>query len=92
VELLESPVAFDAGLKTDAGKRTVAIPPHVLPVLADTSRHGQGSANVRRRAWWADAIGGETTQRAFGGSQIEGGPTQAEAGAHYPPFAVNVVL
>jgi integrase len=29
VELLESPVAFDDDPKTDAGKRTVAIPPHV---------------------------------------------------------------
>jgi integrase len=34
VELLESPdAAFDADPKTDAGKRTVAVPPHVLPVL-----------------------------------------------------------
>ncbi len=35
VELLESPVAFDADPKTDAGKRTVSIPPHVLPVLEE---------------------------------------------------------
>jgi integrase len=35
VELLESPVAFDADPKTDAGKRTVVIPLHVLPVLAE---------------------------------------------------------
>ena len=41
VELLESPVAFDADPKTDAGKRTVVIPPHVLPVL------------VEHRASWA---------------------------------------
>ena len=27
--------AFDADPKTDAGKRTVTIPPHVLPVLAE---------------------------------------------------------
>lgn len=34
VELLESPgAAFDADPKTDAGKRTVAVPPHVLPFL-----------------------------------------------------------
>lgn len=33
VELLESPVAFDAPPKTDAGKRTVTVPPHVLPIL-----------------------------------------------------------
>jgi integrase len=35
VELLESPVSFDAEPKTDAGKRTVVVPPHVLPVLAE---------------------------------------------------------
>jgi integrase len=35
VELLASGVAFDADPKTDAGKRTVAIPPHVLPVLVE---------------------------------------------------------
>ena len=35
VELLESPVAFDTDPKTDAGMRTVVIPPHVLPVLAE---------------------------------------------------------
>jgi integrase len=33
VELLESPEAFDADPKTDAGKRTVTVPPHVVPVL-----------------------------------------------------------
>jgi integrase len=35
VELLAAPVAFDADPKTDAGKRTITIPPHVLPVLAE---------------------------------------------------------
>ena len=35
VELLAPPAAFDADPKTDAGKRTVTIPPHVLPVLAE---------------------------------------------------------
>jgi integrase len=35
VELLESPVAFDADPKTDAGRRTVAIPPHVVPALQE---------------------------------------------------------
>lgn len=33
VELLETPVAFDAPPKTDAGRRTVTVPPHVLPIL-----------------------------------------------------------
>jgi integrase len=35
VELLATGAAFDAEPKTDAGKRTVNIPPHVLPVLAE---------------------------------------------------------
>jgi integrase len=35
VELLATPQAFDADPKTDAGKRTVTIPPHVLPILAE---------------------------------------------------------
>lgn len=34
VELLAKPEAFDADPKTDAGKRTVTVPPHVLSVLA----------------------------------------------------------
>lgn len=34
VELLATREAFDAPPKTDAGKRTVNIPPHVLPILA----------------------------------------------------------
>ena len=33
IELLATPQAFDADPKTDAGKRTVTIPPHVLPIL-----------------------------------------------------------
>ena len=33
-ELLSSPQRFDGPPKTDAGYRTVAIPPHVVPVLA----------------------------------------------------------
>jgi integrase len=36
VELLENNrAAFDAEPKTDAGRRTVVIPPHVMPVLAE---------------------------------------------------------
>ena len=33
VELLESPEKFEKDPKSEAGKRTVHIPPHVLPVL-----------------------------------------------------------
>jgi integrase len=34
-EPLESKVAYDKDPKSDAGKRTVALSPHILPVLAD---------------------------------------------------------
>jgi integrase len=46
VELLESPVAFDADPKTDAGKRTVVIPPHVLPVLVEHMANWAGEDRV----------------------------------------------
>jgi integrase len=35
VELLSTRTSYDAEPKTDAGKRTVALPPHVLPVLVE---------------------------------------------------------
>jgi integrase len=35
IELLARPLAFDGDPKTDAAKRTVTIPPHVLPVLTE---------------------------------------------------------
>jgi len=35
IELLESGEAFAGDPKTDAGRRTVAVPPHVLPVLRE---------------------------------------------------------
>jgi integrase len=46
VELLESPVAFDTDPKTDAGKRTVVIPPHVVPVLAEHMASWAGEDRV----------------------------------------------
>lgn len=45
VELLESARAFDGPPKTAAGSRTVNIPPHVLPVLAE---HMETWAGARR--------------------------------------------
>jgi len=47
VELLESPsAAFDADPKTDAGKRTVAVPPHVLPFFQKHMAKWAGSDRV----------------------------------------------
>jgi len=46
VELLETGAAFDADPKTDAGKRAVTIPPHVLPVLAEHMATWAGSDRV----------------------------------------------
>jgi integrase len=34
-ELLESPVAYDKDPKSEAGKRTLSLPPHILPFLAE---------------------------------------------------------
>ena len=38
----ESPVAFDAPPKTDAGKREVSVPPHVMPILEAHMKEWQG--------------------------------------------------
>jgi len=46
VELLATGSAFDAEPKTDAGKRTVAVPPHVLPVLAEHMASWAGEDRV----------------------------------------------
>jgi integrase len=46
IELLSKPQAFDAPPKTDAGNRTVNIPPHVLPVLAAHMETWAGSDRV----------------------------------------------
>jgi integrase len=46
VELLETRRAFDAPPKTDAGKRTVTVPPHVLPILAAHVREWSGTDRV----------------------------------------------
>jgi integrase len=35
IELLATGEAFDGDPKSDAGRRTVAVPPHVLPVLRE---------------------------------------------------------
>ena len=46
VELLQTRHAFDAPPKTDAGKRTVSIPPHVLPILIAHMHEWAGTDRV----------------------------------------------
>ena len=46
VELLATRQAFDAPPKTDAGKRTIAVPPHVLPFLIAHMRDWSGPDRV----------------------------------------------
>jgi integrase len=46
VELLETRQAFDAPPKTDAGKRTITVPPHVLPILIAHMRDWSGPDRV----------------------------------------------
>ena len=45
-ELLESKVAYDKDPKSEAGKRTVALPPHILPVLAEHLDRWAGDERV----------------------------------------------
>lgn len=65
VELLATGAAFDADPKTDAGKRTVTIPPHVLPVLAEhmTSWAGLDRVFVGRDG---RPMRGDAVRQAFG--------------------------
>lgn len=46
VELLETHEEFDADPKTDAGKRTVTVPPHVLPLLTEHVASWAGKERV----------------------------------------------
>ncbi|MBT8227021.1 MAG: site-specific integrase [Dactylosporangium sp.] len=46
VELLETREAFDDDPKTDAGRRTIAIPPHLLPFLVDHMAEWAGKERV----------------------------------------------
>ena len=73
VELLEGGRdAFDAEPKTDAGKRTVVVPPHILPVLAAhmTEWAGPDRVFVGRdgRPMRGDAI-----RQAFGRARVTAG-------------------
>lgn len=65
VELLATGAAFDTDPKTDAGKRTVTIPPHVLPVLAEhmTSWAGPDRVFVGRDG---RPMRGDAVRQAFG--------------------------
>jgi integrase len=64
VELLASRTRFDAKPKTDAGFRTVALPPHVLPVL---QRHVQQYAGETRLFVGTDGgpMPGDSLTQAF---------------------------
>ena len=72
VELLATRASFDAEPKTDAGKRTVALPPHLLPVLAEhmASWAGPDRVFVGRdgRPMQGDAI-----RQAFGRARRKAG-------------------
>lgn len=46
VELLEQPVAFDGEPKTDAGKRTISVPPHIIQILVEHMREWAGPDRV----------------------------------------------
>ena len=63
-ELLESPVKFEKDPKTDAGKRPVAVPPHVLPVIEEHLRSWAGADLLFVNAA-GQRINGATIYRAF---------------------------
>jgi integrase len=65
VELLETHREFDAPPKTDAGKRTITIPPHVLPVLAAHMKEWAGTDRVFVGRDGAP-MRGNAVQQAFG--------------------------
>jgi integrase len=64
VELLSSPTKFDKEPKTRAGSRTVAIPPHVLPILGEhlTEWSGKERLFVGRSG---DPMRGDAIRQAF---------------------------
>jgi integrase len=73
VELRENDrAAFDADPKTDAGKRTLAIPPHVLPVLAEhmASWAGPDRVFVGRNG---RPMRGDAVRQAFGRPRLRAG-------------------
>lgn len=64
LELLESPVAFDKDPKSEAGKRPVAIPPHIVPAIRE---HIERYAGPDRLFVSRDgsALRGNTVYQAF---------------------------
>lgn len=64
VELLESPRRFEKEPKSEAGKRTVTIPPHVLPLLRDHQDRFSGPTySIADR--YGDQVRGNTLYQAF---------------------------
>ncbi|MEV6928043.1 site-specific integrase [Dactylosporangium sp. NPDC051485] len=69
---LDGGEAFDADTKTDAGKRTVAVPPHVLPFLKEhvTDWAGQNRLFVGRTG---APMRGNSVSKAFGRARAKVG-------------------
>jgi integrase len=65
IELLASGDAFDGDPKTDAGRRTVTIPPHVLPIVREHLEEyaGRDRVFVGRTG---DPMRGDAIRQAFG--------------------------
>ena len=72
VELLESRSRLTLTLRRDAGKRTVAVPPHVLPVLAE---HMESWAGEDRVFVGRDSgpMRGDAVRQAFDRARRRGG-------------------
>lgn len=63
----QAPVAFDADPKTDAGRRTVVTPPHVLPVLAEHMPSWAGEDRTATPAVTCERL----TEKTWGDNQSE---------------------
>ena len=72
IELLESDQAFDGAPKTHAGRRTVTIPPHVLPVLVEHVTEWAGPERVFV-GQNGQPMRGDVVRRAFARARAKAG-------------------
>jgi integrase len=74
-ELLSSPDRFDGPPKTDAGYRTVAIPPHVIPLLVEHLECYAGPERVFVGRS-GEPMRGDALRLAFQRARVEAGVPQ----------------
>jgi integrase len=75
IELLESSTRFDGRPKSAAGSRTVSIPPHVLPILAEHMAEWAGPQRVFVGRT-GHAMRGDAVRQAFARARKHTGMTE----------------